>query len=125
VGQIEEERAIAVGVDEALGFTRQVVLTLAAFDIARCGRRLAGMENIEPLLARRKAGLSEVPLANHRGRIPGAAQVLGEGLLLERQLLSHRRMEQLLRGRVRSPGNEGGQVKARRKAPRHDGRPRR
>jgi hypothetical protein len=48
---------------------------------------------------------------------------LRERHFLERQLLPHRRMEQLLRDGVRPAGKEGREMKARRKPPGHDRRP--
>ena len=52
VREVEEERPLAVRVDEALGRARQVVLALAAFGVARLGRRLAGVVDVESLIAR-------------------------------------------------------------------------
>ena len=65
VGEVEEERPVAVGVDEALRLTRQVVLTLAGFGLARLGRRLPGVREVEPLIPWREARGAEVPFANH------------------------------------------------------------
>ena len=94
--EVEEERPVAVRVDEALRLGRQVVLALAAFGLARLGRRLAGVLDVESLIARHESLGAEVPLANHRRGVARRAQPLGQRRLFERELLPHHRVQELL-----------------------------
>ena len=125
VGKIEEERPFAVRVDEALRLPRQVVLPFSAFGVARLRRGLTGVIDVEPLLARSVAGFAQVPFPNRRRRVPRGPQPFGDRRLFERQLLTDRRMQQLLRRGVGAARQERRQMQARGGPSGHDRRARR
>jgi hypothetical protein len=124
VCQVEEERPLAVCIDEAQRLPRQVVLPLAAFALVGRGGGLTGVMDVESLLARAVAGPAQVPLADCRGRVARRAQPLGDGRLVERQLLADCRMQQFLRRRVGASGQVRRQMQARRRPSGHQRRAR-
>src|SRR5258708_40057058 len=95
--EVEEERAVLVGVDELFGFGREAVgevfsgimgFELRVVEIEVPARRAAGLGpadvEIEPLLFGPEVGSAEVPLADARRVIPHGFERLGKVVLLER-----------------------------------------
>ena len=112
VRQVQEKRPALVIVQELDGATGQLVLALAPLGLGRRRVGPAGVDHVEAVLVGAEAGAAEVPLADAGRGVTGVLQILGDGLLVERQLLVDLRVEQLLRRGVGAAGQEGGQVQA-------------
>ena len=129
VRQIEEERLVAVALDEFLGLRRQPVgeifaiggvlqprhehalLVLVGSEItARRAGRVAGDVDVEAALLRQRSLAAEVPFADVAGGVSGLPQLRGNRRLAGRQLLIDDGTQQFLIGPIGAARQPVGEI---------------
>jgi len=98
VGQIEQERSIAVVLDETLREARECKLGLASFRRRGRGVGSGRMDDVETVLRRTETNTADVPLANRGRHVARLTEIARDGLLAELDLLLDGGMQHFLRG---------------------------